>query len=66
MLFLAVAVFGFLATGVGGSEVSGPGAFRFPEPEALCTVCAMQLGRMNMNYQYYAAAEQQRNQVGIG
>jgi len=36
-----VAVFGFLA-GVGGSEESVVEAFRFPEPEAFCAVCAIQ------------------------
>jgi hypothetical protein len=40
VLFLAVAVFDFLA-GVGGSEESVAGAFRFPELEAFCAVCAM-------------------------
>jgi hypothetical protein len=40
VLFLAVPVFDFLA-GVGGSEESVPGAFRFPELEAFCAVCAM-------------------------
>lgn len=40
VLFLAVAVFTFLA-GVGGSESEGGGAFRFPEVEPLCTVCAI-------------------------
>lgn len=40
VLFLAVPVFDFLA-GVGGSEESVAGAFRFPELEAFCAVCAM-------------------------
>jgi hypothetical protein len=40
VLFLAVPVFDFLA-GVGGSEESVPGAFRFPELEAFCAVCAI-------------------------
>ena len=48
VLFLAVAVFDFLA-GVGGSEESVAGAFRFPELEAFCAVCAMSVnfGRSN-------------------
>lgn len=40
VLFLAVPVFDFLA-GVGGSEESVAVAFRFPELEAFCAVCAM-------------------------
>lgn len=35
----------FLGEGVGGSEDEG-GAFRFPEAELLCTVCAIPLSEL--------------------
>lgn len=45
VLFLAVATFAFfLGEGVGGSEEGG--AFRFPEAELLCTVCAIPLSEL--------------------
>ena len=50
MLFLAVATFAFfLGEGVGGSE-DECAAFRFPEVEPLCTVCAIPLPRKEHNW----------------
>lgn len=59
MLFRAVAVLDFLVTGVGGSEASGAGALRLPEPEALCTVCAMQV---RLSYQHSVSIGVSRNE----